>query len=308
MDPPPVAAVSTVFGLCDWFVSSASDCEEAGDPFEQTAPPAADGTPLLQASYQAKLAAIGAILERNAYACAPALGALLMGPEQPTIVWIGGTPWVNPTAQYFAAKALRLLLEGAPPNRAEIIQYLRAAEGDGNPEIRRQVIIGLGSSDDPTDWMILQGRLQSDPSVWVREGAAMALGRQADPASVPALCETAQYDPTERVRMAAIEAARGIPTQSALYCLGAALADGPPDWLRPALVAGIRWHPATISDVDYWNTQMGLATPAVARTVHAILDVYESSAWPESDRVGKIPPAPSADPVPALPTITPWTG
>lgn len=264
------------------------------------------GRTILSTDNNLQIAALHAVIAWNDFARVPELGALLAAPERSTVIM--STLWKNPSPHYFAAKALRTIVLTDPPNREDILMYLRRNLQDGNPDIRREVVVGLGASDAAGDRAALLDRLGVDPSVWVREGAAIALGMRADPDSVPGLCCALRQDPAERVRMAAAETLSRIHTRAALYCLGTALGEGPPMSLRPLLGSAIERHLSTISAADYWNTAIGMAAPATALAVRAILTVYEFPETFDTDRVAETPTSQPAEPVPALPAVAPWAG
>lgn len=136
-------------------------------------------------------------------------------------------PWVAPIARFGMSTAPRM----------------RRALRDGGPAMRWIAMNVLGLLRDPAASEALGEALLRDPDPRLREAAAVALGRLANPLDIPRLCAALQ-DPEAAVRARVVEALGNRPVPAAAEALAPVLKDPVPRVRLNAIKALARLGPA----------------------------------------------------------------
>lgn len=117
-------------------------------------------------------------------------------------------PWVAPIARFGMSAAPKM----------------RRALREGGPAMRWIAMNVLGLLRDPAASEALGGALLQDPDPRLREAAAVALGRLANPLDIPRLC-AALRDPEAAVRARVVEALGNCPVPAAAGAVASVLND-----------------------------------------------------------------------------------
>ena len=139
------------------------------------------------------------------------------------------TSYHTPAMRVDAVKEYAMRSKGvdSPEQREITDQLARQIQVEPDPLVRQAIVQAIGTYRTPMAQQVLEAGL-SDENAAVRVSCCKALGKRAEPVSVPSLASTLRSDKEVDVRLAATEALGKIKSPESIKALAAALDDRDP--------------------------------------------------------------------------------